>query len=353
MLTAFLAGFYFLYNYAFSIRWRRVSISAYAYSGAIGVVTGFFAFFTLSQSTLPSHQLNLSSIIHSQPNTIRTVALNEIDSRDINYNIPTELYPDVSYIAREPIMIASTELAVQQWGGHLEESSPIPATEKANQPKIAVAPKPEPKAPAPPAVGLDHVIQPGENLWDLAKAYGISFNKMMYYNQDINPRRIHVGQKVFIPGVKDPLPPKSKTMVLPLASVKYVTSGYGYRTHPMGGGGRFHKGVDIAAKSGTSVRAVLDGKVVYSGYKGQMGNTVEIEHDDGLITIYGHNRRLRVKAGQRVRQGQTVAEVGSTGRSTAPHLHFEVWKDGKHKDPLKGFLPRTMKYKYKSLARRY
>ena len=100
------------------------------------------------------------------------------------------------------------------------------------------------------------------------------------------------------------------------------TSGYGWRW------GRMHKGIDIANNTGTSIHAARDGKVTYAGWMGAYGYLVEIAHDDGESTRYAHNSRLMVRKGQEVRQGTRIALMGSTGRSTGPHLHFEIRRRG-------------------------
>ncbi|MBF2057694.1 MAG: M23 family metallopeptidase [Cyanobacterium sp. T60_A2020_053] len=112
------------------------------------------------------------------------------------------------------------------------------------------------------------------------------------------------------------------------------TSGYGWRW------GRMHRGIDVAAPVGTPVVAAADGEVITAGWNsGGFGNLVKIKHPDGSITLYAHNQRLRVRRGQQVRQGQHISDMGSTGFSTGPHLHFEIHRDGKAKDPMV-FLPR-------------
>lgn len=113
-----------------------------------------------------------------------------------------------------------------------------------------------------------------------------------------------------------------------------VSSGFGVRHDPMHGRVRRHAGVDIAAPHGTPIAAAAAGKVVFAGRRGGYGNLVEIEHADGQRTRYAHAARLLVKVGDEVKPGQPIATVGSTGRSTGPHLHFEVKKDGARVDPL-------------------
>ena len=112
-----------------------------------------------------------------------------------------------------------------------------------------------------------------------------------------------------------------------------VSSGFGKRTDPLNGQVRFHEGVDIAAPSGTAVKAAADGKVIFSGHVAGYGNLVEVDHGDGWVTRYGHNRANLVAAGDNVKAGQAVGLVGSTGRTTGPHVHFEVRKAGKAVNP--------------------
>jgi murein DD-endopeptidase MepM/ murein hydrolase activator NlpD len=106
-----------------------------------------------------------------------------------------------------------------------------------------------------------------------------------------------------------------------------VSSRYGMRN------GRMHKGLDIAASTGTSIKAADGGKVVFAGRKGAYGNLVEIDHGNGYKTRYGHCSAINVKRGDKVYKGQVIAKVGNTGRSTGPHLHFEVIKNGGNQNP--------------------
>jgi murein DD-endopeptidase MepM/ murein hydrolase activator NlpD len=107
-----------------------------------------------------------------------------------------------------------------------------------------------------------------------------------------------------------------------------ITSKTGMRIDPIDGIWRQHNGVDIAIPSGTPVKAVASGVVVYSGSRSGYGNTVVVEHDNGIITLYAHNSRIMVTEGQQVSPDSTLALSGSTGRSTGPHLHFEAWQSG-------------------------
>ena len=113
-----------------------------------------------------------------------------------------------------------------------------------------------------------------------------------------------------------------------------ISSFYGLRVDPIDGTLKKHNGIDIAVSSGTKVRAVSSGKVVYSGYAKGYGNCVIIDHGNGFQTLYAHNSKNLVKTGQEVSQNTVIALSGSTGRVTGPHLHFEVRKDGKPVDPI-------------------
>jgi murein DD-endopeptidase MepM/ murein hydrolase activator NlpD len=121
---------------------------------------------------------------------------------------------------------------------------------------------------------------------------------------------------------------------MPIAN-SYITSGFGGRADPFGGGGQYHKGIDFKANVGDPVLAVADGVVSFAGVKGGYGNVVDVDHGNGYITRYAHNSRLMVKAGDLIRVGTVVAKAGSTGRSTGAHVHFEVWENGRVVNPRK------------------
>src|SRR3546814_926682 len=115
----------------------------------------------------------------------------------------------------------------------------------------------------------------------------------------------------------------------------YITSGYGGRADPFGGGRAFHKGIDFHARTGDPVLAVADGVVSFSGRRSGYGKVVEVDHGNGSVTRYAHNSRLGVQVGDLVRSGQQIAKAGSTGRSTGAHVHFEVWQAGRVLNPRK------------------
>ena len=110
----------------------------------------------------------------------------------------------------------------------------------------------------------------------------------------------------------------------PLPVVGVISSPEGWRRDPINGETRYHAGTDIAAPAGTPIRAVAGGRVIESGVKGSYGNAVVIETEDGQKMLYAHNNRNLVRVGDWVSRGEPIAEVGSTGRATGPHVHFEV-----------------------------
>lgn len=121
---------------------------------------------------------------------------------------------------------------------------------------------------------------------------------------------------------------------MPVAS-RAVTSGFGMRRHPLLGGLRAHAGVDLAAPAGAPVVATADGMVSTAAWSGGYGLLVAVEHGGGHQTRYAHLSRLNVAAGQRVRRGDVIGFVGSTGRSTGPHLHYETRMNGQAVNPLR------------------
>jgi len=114
-----------------------------------------------------------------------------------------------------------------------------------------------------------------------------------------------------------------------------LSSPYGKRIDPFTGKQEHHKGIDISSKEGSSILAVADGVVTWSGDRTGYGKLVEINHGNGYVTRYGHNKKNLVKTGDAIRKGEAIALMGSTGRSTGPHVHIEVLHDGKQVNPNK------------------
>lgn len=115
----------------------------------------------------------------------------------------------------------------------------------------------------------------------------------------------------------------------------WLSSYYGWRTNPFGGNKEFHKGLDFAGREGSDVLAVAGGVVTWAGSRYGYGNLVEINHGNGYVTRYGHNKDILVTEGQAIKKGEVISKMGSTGRSTGPHVHFEVIRNGRKIDPVK------------------
>lgn len=124
-----------------------------------------------------------------------------------------------------------------------------------------------------------------------------------------------------------------KDTVFPTIKNSPITSGFGWRIHPITGNRRFHYGIDFGAPTGTPIYAFKAGLVKFAGWKGGYGKAVIINHGAGFSTLYGHASKLSVRKGERVVLGQVIGKIGSTGDSTGPHLHFEVRLNNKPVNP--------------------
>ncbi|MEN8210670.1 MAG: peptidoglycan DD-metalloendopeptidase family protein [Thermodesulfobacteriota bacterium] len=118
----------------------------------------------------------------------------------------------------------------------------------------------------------------------------------------------------------------------------WISSRFGYRKSPFTGRKEFHSGLDIATKSGTKLVATANGRISYAARKGYIGNLVIIDHGFGMVTKYGHLKKILVKRGQKVKRGDVIGLIGNTGRSTGPHVHYEVRVNGTPVNPLKYIL---------------
>ena len=200
----------------------------------------------------------------------------------------------------------------------------------------------------PELVGTTHVVQKGETLYRIARTYGIEARELMEANGISDPKTLVPGQEIFVPGAPHPLdvtplpggaaaasepdptllPRKggSATLQWPLKGVLY--RGFGVKQ------GQRHDGIDLSAPEGTLVRAAASGEVIYTGNQSGYGTIVILRHPGSLITLYAHNSAVLVKDGDRVESGTPIAKVGQTGRTTGPHLHFEVREGTRPRDPL-------------------
>lgn len=135
---------------------------------------------------------------------------------------------------------------------------------------------------------------------------------------------------------------KKKNLLASTPSIKpvngWITSRFGYRKSPFTGKRSFHSGLDISNRPGTKIIATADGKVTYAAEKMYFGNLVILDHGYGKVTKYAHNKKLLVKNGQKVKRGDVIALMGNTGKSTGPHLHYEVRINGAPVNPLKYIL---------------
>jgi murein DD-endopeptidase MepM/ murein hydrolase activator NlpD len=201
--------------------------------------------------------------------------------------------------------------------------------------------------------GLRHRVERGENLYRIGKAYGVSHEKLARVNRITNPDRIEVGQVIVIPYARRALPvqvitperaqadrpappelPAGPTPFLWPVPGGLVTSDFGPR------GATHHDGIDISTELGAPVRAARAGRVLYSDALRGYGNLIIVEHDDGYATVYAHNRENRVSYGTEVRQGDVIASVGESGKTSGPNLHFEIRKDNVARNPLFYLPPR-------------
>jgi murein DD-endopeptidase MepM/ murein hydrolase activator NlpD len=128
---------------------------------------------------------------------------------------------------------------------------------------------------------------------------------------------------------------RSLPLGIPVQGNYRETSGFGYRSDPFNRRTAFHEGADLAAFTGAPIISTAPGKVIFAGVKGAYGRTVEIDHGSGFRTLYAHMNSINVKLGQEIAIGQKVGTMGSTGRSTGPHLHYEIYFRGKSYDPIK------------------
>lgn len=172
--------------------------------------------------------------------------------------------------------------------------------------------------------GVYHKVSRGQTLWQIAQAYGVSMNNIIQSNNIPNGSALEVGQLLFIPGVKEARSisehntvDNNKTQFIWPLRGKVVV----YFDDPIGGNALSH-GIDIQAQPGESVQAIREGDVIMAGYMSGYGQTVMIDHKDGLISVYAHNARVLVKSGDHVYKGDPIAQVGQMGSRVVEHLEI-------------------------------
>lgn len=185
--------------------------------------------------------------------------------------------------------------------------------------------------------GLLHTVGRGESLSSIASRYGTTVNALLDAN-DLSSATITAGQALFVPDARmshtDLQRVLGRLFIYP--SNGRLTSGYGMRNDPFTGIRRFHNGIDLAAAVGTPVTAAMAGRVVHvENQPGNYGRFVILRHEGGYQTLYAHLDSYTVRPGQLVSQGQHIGVMGNTGRSTGPHLHFSIIKNGSFVDPMR------------------
>jgi len=178
--------------------------------------------------------------------------------------------------------------------------------------------------------GIFYTVKNGDTLEQIAQKYSADAGAIQIANELFSDTA-RPGTMLFIPGAQLDWMERQEIngdlFIWPTAG--YITSPYGYRRWPFGDNARqFHSGLDIGAPSGSAVRAAMSGRVSAAGWDDVLGNYIVVSHHSGYRTMYGHLSATRVKAGAYVGTGERIGDVGSTGLSTGPHLHFTVFKNG-------------------------
>jgi murein DD-endopeptidase MepM/ murein hydrolase activator NlpD len=177
--------------------------------------------------------------------------------------------------------------------------------------------------------GILYTVKQGDTLNQIAEKYGADPEAVQIANELFSDT-VHAETVLFIPGARldwiNLQEINGDLFIWPISG--YITSPYGYRPSPFTGVRQFHSGLDIGAAAGTPIRAAMSGRVIIAGWDDSFGNYVVITHHSGYRTLYGHMSVIRVKSGDFVGTGERIGDVGSTGLSTNPHLHFTVYKNG-------------------------
>jgi murein DD-endopeptidase MepM/ murein hydrolase activator NlpD len=245
----------------------------------------------------------------------------------------------------------------------LVAAAALAACAVAPRPPARVAPIPlSPAGPhaEPGVAGVVHVVRRGETVYRIARTYGMEPADLMETNGIVDPSSIEIGTELFVPGASrvldvppagtspeaapSPAPsPAAPPPPAPARAPARAGDGSVSLSWPVQGVlyGRFgtrqgerHDGIDIAAPEGTAVTAAADGTVLFAGQQSGYGFIVILKHAGELVTLYAHASEVLVRDGQAVRRGQPIARVGQTGKTTGPHLHFEVREGTRPRNPL-------------------
>ncbi len=207
-------------------------------------------------------------------------------------------------------------------------------TAEAGETRRAIGTPGSPVAPAPPTPpsGPTHVVVGGDNLWTIARRHSAPLAAILPWNDGVDPDRLVAGQRILVPGgskMRPAQPSAARTSIAhlwPLAIRGTISRGFSAA----------HPGLDIAAPTGTPVRAIAEGTVTWAGWKGNGGGyVVVIRHAGGMrSSSYNHNSKVLVEVGEAVERGQTIALVGSTGWSTGSHLDVRIEMGGRFVNPM-------------------
>lgn len=168
------------------------------------------------------------------------------------------------------------------------------------------------------------------DIFSISKKFNISVEKLCLANNFSPFHVVNKGEFVFLPNKYI----KFKDFMLPLCGTK-ITSDFGLRVHPIFGVLKYHEGIDLKQRYGAPVRAACDGRVIFAGWAEGYGKLVILKHHNGYTTYYGHLSKIKVKVGSWVYKGEVIGNVGNTGWTTGPHLHFEIRKNGIPINPKK------------------
>lgn len=191
--------------------------------------------------------------------------------------------------------------------------------------------------------GIFHVLRPGQGLTDIARAYEISIKDLLKGNRIRGDFDVQPGQVLYLPGASylskndlrwvSLISLHAKSVFLKPTTGRFA-DGFGMRLHPITHKMAFHDGLDLAPGWGAKVFASQDGRVIFADLRAGYGRLIILDHGDGLTSWYAHLDEILVKPQQIVKRGDLIGKVGKTGRTTGPHLHFEIRLNGKPQNPL-------------------
>ncbi len=314
-------------------------------SGYLGglILLATLGFFTLHWRSDFSKQEQLSEDVSASASSEEDLKRLEKEGRFEELDEQSEEAKSRLYTLHKPVTSlppSSNRLRIKKYrvreGDTLSEIAAryeIPATIIAATSKIkyngVLMPGQELLVPNKP--GLMYELKKGETLAAILHKYRIDIAAFQKANPAISKLdMLEEGQEIFLPNAHIPIPPLR--WIRPVRG--RFTSRYGWRRHPIHRRRHFHTGVDIAARY-KSVRAVRSGRVVYAGYLGAYGKVVVIRHNKSFKSLYAHLSRIRTRVGRLVQQGRIIGVTGNTGRSTGPHLHFEIIRNGRPVNPLR------------------